>query len=314
METTDKNLEVGRIPRSGVSFLLALCFGAVGLLPFALAWNLTKTLNTLVLSNDTFSQIPLIPLVSMYLIHGNRKVIFSDVSFEWITGSAILAPGIIFVIAARLSAGQLSPTNQASLFVLGVVIIWMGAFVLLFGSHAFRSASFPLLFLLFAIPIPEPILSHVISFLQKGSANAAEVFLKLAGIPYLRRDLVFDLPGVSIRVAEECSGIRSTLALLITTTLASYLFLRTGWRRMLLIFVVVPMALIKNGLRIAGLTLLSIYVNPGFLTGDLHRRGGVVFFIIALVPMGFLLILLERGERRRSAVTAGTREFHSEQA
>ena len=170
-----------------------------------------------------------------------------------------------------------------------------------FRRRAFRAASFPLLFLLFAVPIPEPILSHLISFLQKGSANVAEVFLNLAGVPYLRRDLVFDLPGISIRVAEECSGIRSTLALLITTTLASYIFLKTGWRRMLLILVVVPMALIKNGLRIAGLTLLSIYVNPGFLTGNLHRRGGIVFFMIALVPMAVLLILLERGERPGSA-------------
>ena len=55
----------------------------------------------------------------------------------------------------------------------------------------------------------------------------------------------------------------------------------------------------KNGLRIARLTLLSIYVDPGFLTGDLHRRGGIVFFIIALIPMALLLILLERGERPR---------------
>ncbi len=303
MHTTNKSLDVRSIPTSGVSFLVLLCFCALCLLPFALAWNLTKTLSTLVFSNDTFSQIPLIPLVSMYIIYGNRKSIFSDVSVDWTTGTAFLVPGIIFVFMARLSImEQFAPTNRTSLFVFGVVMVWLGAFVFLFGMHAFRAATFPLLFLLFAVPIPEPILSHLISFLQKGSANVAEVFLNLAGVPYLRRDLMFDLPGVSIRVAEECSGIRSTLALLITTTLASSLFLKTGWRRMLLILVVVPMALIKNGLRIAGLTLLSIYVDPAFLTGNLHRRGGIVFFMIALIPMALLLILLERSERPRSAV------------
>jgi exosortase len=312
MHVSNKN--VIRARADSVSPILALCFAALCLLPFAVSWDLTRALFTLVFSNDTFSQIPLIPLVSMYLIYSNRKIIFADITFGGTTGAALLVTGLMFVVVAHLNAGRLGSTNWASLFVLGVVVIWMGAFVLLFGVRAFRSACFPLLFLLFAVPIPEPILSHLISFLQKGSANVAEVFLNLAGVPYLRRDLVFDLPGVSIRVAEECSGIRSTLALLITTTLASYLFLRTGWRRMLLILVVVPMALIKNGLRIAGLTLLSIYVNPGFLTGNLHRRGGIVFFMIALVPMAVLLILLERGERPGPAAAGTPENFVREQA
>lgn len=312
METANKS-DLRAIPAFRLSFPVLLCFAAVCFLPFALGWNLTKALFTLVLSNDTFSQIPLIPLVSAYLIYGNRKLIFSDVSFEWTKGAALLLSGIIFVVVAQLGMRQFASTNRESLFVLGVVVVWMGAFILLFGTHAFRTARFELLFLLFAVPIPEPILSQLISFLQKGSANVAEFFLNLSGVPYLRRDLVFDLPGVSIRVAEECSGIRSTLALLITTALASYIFLRTAWRRMLLIFVVVPMALIKNGLRIAGLTLLSIYVNPGFLTGNLHRRGGIVFFMIALVPMAALLIVLERGERIKSARAPVHENFVREQ-
>lgn len=300
MPIADKNISTRAIATSAKSSspLFALCSAALCLIPFALAWDLTRGLAALVLTNDTFSHIPLIPLVSAYLIYANRDVIFSNVSFEPIVGSSVLVPGIILVIVARLNIGQL-PTNRETLFVLGTVCVWVGSFIILFGTRAFRSACFPLLFLLFAVPIPEPVLSYVISFLQRGSADVAEAFLNLGGVPYLRHDLIFVLPGVSIRVAEECSGIRSTLALLITTALASYLFLRAGWRRMILVLAVVPMAIIKNGMRIAGLTLLSIYVDPGFLTGNLHRRGGIVFFVIALVPMALLLILLERGEKPR---------------
>jgi exosortase len=299
MPIANKNISPRAIATSARSSspLFALCFAALCLIPFALAWDLTRGLSALVLTNDTFSHIPLIPLVSAYLIYANRDAIFSHVSFEPVVGSSILVPGIILVIVARLNIGQLPPTNRETLFVLGTVCVWVGSFITFGGTHAFRSACFPLLFLLFAVPIPEPVLSYVISFLQRGSADVAEAFLNLGGVPYLRHDLMFALPGVSIRVAEECSGIRSTLALLITTALASYLFLKTGWRRMILVLAVVPMAIIKNGLRIAGLTLLSIYVDPGFLTGNLHRRGGIVFFVIALVPMALLLILLERGEK-----------------
>ena len=123
-----------------------------------------------------------------------------------------------------------------------------------------------------------------------------ELFFRMAGVPYLRQGFVFELPGVAIRVAEECSGIRSSLALLITTVLASHFFLRTNWKRMLLCVVVVPIVIFKNGLRIATLSILAIYVNPGFLYGRLHHQGGFVFFIIALLPMALVLRLLQKGE------------------
>jgi len=74
---------------------------------------------------------------------------------------------------------------------------------------------------------------------------------------------------------------------------------------MLLLIVVVPLAILKNGLRIATLSTLAIYVDPGFLTGNLHHRGGILFFMIALFPLALLLILLERGERPRPALPEG---------
>ena len=279
-----------------------LLFGILCALPFLLAADRTRALVAMVLGNDTFSQIPLIPVVSVYLVYSHRKKIFANVSSSWLAGGALMASGLLAVILAKLDVWQLAPANQGSLFVLGIVLFWMGSFALLFGTAAFRLALFPLLFLFFAIPIPEPFLSIVVSFLQRQSANAAEGFFHIAGVPYLRKELIFDLPGVSIQVAEECSGIRSTLALLITTVLAGYLFLQTSWRRWLLVLVVVPVAIVKNGLRIAGLSTLAVYVNPDFLTGPLHHRGGIVFFLIALVPMALLLIYLEGSERRQRAL------------
>lgn len=269
------------------------------ILPFALAWDLTKTVSTLVFANDSFSQLLVVPLVTAFLIFQGRERIFSTISFDWVSGAALLIPGVTLLFAARFNVWHLRLTNQSALLILGAVLISLGAFGLFFGAHALRHARFPLLFLLFSVPVPEPILSEIIRFLQKESADAAGIFFQLAGVPYLRRDLVFQLPGVSIRVAEECSGIRSSLALLITTVLAGYLFLRSTWRKLLLCAIVVPLAILKNGLRIATLTALAIYVNPGYLYGNLHHRGGIVFFIITLVPMFLLLRLLQTGERNR---------------
>ena len=285
---------------SKMSHLHVIAFMLACLLPFVMAWESIRILFALILANETFSQIPLIPLVSLYLIYGKRKTIFSEVSSGWILGFALITPGIISLIAARFDFWPLSSTNQGVLIVLGIVLTWMGLFALFFGTQAFRTASFPLLFLLFTVPVPEPLLSKMITFLQQESANLTEIFFQLARVPYFRQGFVFQLPGVAIRVAEECSGIRSTIALLITTVLAAHLFLSSNWRRLLLIIAVVPVAIFKNGLRIATLSTLAIYVNPAFLTGNLHHRGGIVFFVIALLPMSLLLMFLERREKSNS--------------
>jgi len=276
-------------------------FVLVCLLPMVLAWDSLRSLLTLVIENETFSQIPLIPLVSIFILYANRRALFSNVSWGWRLGSVLMIPGTILLNAARLNSWHFSSTNQDIFVILGMVIFWMGAFALIFGSRAFRSARFPLLFLLFMVPIPEPILSKVIYFLQKESTEAAELFFRLVGVPYLRQGFIFALPGVTIRVAEECSGIRSTLALLITTVLVSYFMLRSNWTRALLCLVIVPLSILKNGLRIVTLSTLAIYVNPDFLYGNLHHHGGIVFFLIGLVPLILMLKWLQKAERKAPA-------------
>jgi len=66
----------------------------------------------------------------------------------------------------------------------------------------------------------------------------------------------------------------------------------------LLALSVVPIAVFKNAVRIVTLSVLSIYVNPSFLTGNLHHRGGIVFFLLALGLIFGLTELLRRLEAR----------------
>jgi exosortase/archaeosortase family protein len=59
------------------------------------------------------------------------------------------------------------------------------------------------------------------------------------------------------------------------------------------------MAILKNAIRIVSLTLLSVHVDPGFLTGQLHHEGGIVFFALALALTFPILVLLRSLEARR---------------
>ena len=147
------------------------------------------------------------------------------------------------------------------------------------------------------IPIPEPILSRTIYFLQSGSTDIAYFLFHALGVPVFRQGFLLTVPGVTIEVAKECSGIRSSMALFITCLIAAYLFLRKPWKRLLFVVLSIPLALIKNGIRIVTLTLLSVYVDPSFLSGNLHHNGGFVFFLLALGILAPVLLLLEKTER-----------------
>ena len=66
----------------------------------------------------------------------------------------------------------------------------------------------------------------------------------------------------------------------------------------MLVLLVIPITMFKNGIRITTLSLLGVYVDRGFLTSSLHTDGGILFFILALCLMAPILFLLRRGEKR----------------
>jgi len=179
-----------------------------------------------------------------------------------------------------------------------LVLIWIGGFTLCYGIVSLRGAVFPLIFLFFMVPIPGVVLDKIILFLQTGSAEAAYGFLQATGVPVTRDGFVFHLVTSDIEVAKECSGIRSSLSLVITGALAANFFLRTGWARTLLMLSLVPIAVLKNGFRIASLSILGVYVDERILGSDLHRRGGIIFFVLALVLVWLVIVLLRKAERR----------------
>ena len=218
-----------------------------------------------------------------------------------------MIPGIGMILVGAVlywtgTHGQTSSQGGGeSLFVsaLAVLLIWVGGFVSAYGVSAAREAAFPLLFLLLMIPLPERFLNWTIELLQRGSTEISYLLFNLVGVPALKQGFVISVPGISIEVAAECSGIRSSLALLITCLLAAHLYLRTPWKIAVFILLVLPLSIIKNGIRIVTLTLLSLYVDPRFLTGSFHRDGGFVFFLLALLLLFPVFLALERSEGHR---------------
>jgi exosortase len=220
--------------------------------------------------------------------------VFSKARADFLTGSGLLLPGAILGGAAHFYSR--APGDYLSVEILALIVLWIAGFALCYGTDALRAACFPLLFLMLMIPIPDFLIDNVIFFLQTGSAAVSYWLFRILNVPVFKEGFVFILPTLNIEVAKECSGIRSSMALLITTLLAGEFVLRSGWRKSLLVLSAVPILIFKNGLRIVTISLLSIYVDPRFLHGWLHTSGGVVFYVLALLSLFPIILLLKRGE------------------
>ena len=135
-------------------------------------------------------------------------------------------------------------------------------------------------------------MDKIIFVLQRGSAEATYALFRLSGIPMFRDGFRFELPGIGIEIAKECSSIHSAWALFITGLLLAHLFLRSSRAKICLSVLTVPIAIFTNGVRIVTLCCLATWVDPGFLNGDLHRQGGILFSLISLsFLVGFLCVL-----------------------
>jgi exosortase len=255
----------------------------------------------LALKDDLYSHVPLIPLVSAYLLYGRRKDRGGVRSYAVFPGISILMVSLVALAAGKGLEGLVERNDVLAVLVMAAVVFWIGSVVLCYGIREARRVWFPLCFLVFMIPIPTALLDGIVAVLQWGSAHAAHGILILTGVPLVREGFLFHLPGLSVFVAEECSGIRSSLVFFIISVLSSHLFLRSAGKKMILIASVLPLTILKNSMRITAITLLSAYVDRGFLTGPLHTSGGILFFAVALTLWMPILWLLRRREKKQAA-------------
>jgi exosortase len=270
----------------GIFFILSL-------LPF---WRPLNALLHLSLHDDRYSHILLIPLMSVSLVYLRRERIFAFLRYCPSKSAPLLVVGVVLFCLAQSQFSALNPTDHLSIVVPAIVLVWMAGFALCFGMQSSRAALFPLLLLLLMIPIPTIALDKTVVALQEGSAVMTYALFKLLGVPVLWQRFKFSLPGVEIEIAKECSGIRSSLALFITSILAGYVFLQSNWRRVSFSLLTVPVVIFKNAVRIVTISCLGVYVNPGFFEGKLHRYGGLPFSLISLAILVPVLFALQNGE------------------
>jgi exosortase len=220
--------------------------------------------------------------------------------------AALLALALLIGCYARWWMSAASDDVRLSLAMFALVAWWIASVVFCFGQRAFRSFLFPLCFLFLLVPVPGVVLNVIVGWLQHGSAWMATLLFRAVGEPVQRNGIFLSLTRLDIEVAKECSSIRSSCLLGITTMVLAHLFLRSWWRNLVLVLIAIPLSIAKNGLRIFVIAELGTRVDPGFLDGRLHHHGGIVFLVIALGAIVVLLAMLHRGETRPQLLSAST--------
>lgn len=269
--------------------ILVLCF-AVPL------WQLFR----FAAGSDLYSYIILIPFISFYLLWLKRDALPVSIQPALLVSAVFLVAGLALAAVYWLwlrSPLQASYDDYLAVMTICFLLLFYGVSSLFWGAQTLRAVAFPLAFLIFLVPIPLAAIQHINSFLQSGSALAAAGFFSLAGTSFFQDGLAFHLADIRLEIAPECSGLHSTLVLFITSLLASYIFLRTPWKRALLTFVVIPLGLLRNGFRVFVIGQMCIHMGPQMINSPIHHKGGPIFFVLSLVPLFLLLLILYKSEK-----------------
>ena len=254
-----------------------------------------------VAGSELHSYVLLVPFVSAYLLYLRRDQLPKKHSTDLLLTVVSLAAGLgIFAYTQSLEIGARAPAINTRIVLLTLSFLCClaaGGFFF-FGRDWMRAAAFPLAYLIFMVPMPDGMADALETASKSATTEVTDLLFHLSGIPFLRSGAIFQLPNITIEVAQECSGIRSSWVLFMTSILAGNLFLKTPWRRFALIAFVIPLGILRNGFRILVIGLLCVNVGPQMIHSLIHRRGGPVFFAISLIPLLVVLWWLRKGDVR----------------
>ena len=242
----------------------------------------------------------LIPFFVLFLLWDRRNLLRATPTQPSWSGIPLIALALLVFLTGVFGADLF--LARLSFVLLTAGLVWT-----LLGSAMLLRLRFPLLALLLAIPLPVLVMNELTFPLQMLASSVASTLLPLAGVPVLRDGNVIQLPAMQLEVAEACSGIRSLTSLFTASILFGYFLERATWRRAVLAFASIPIAVAANALRIVGTGLCVQYWNPEKAVGFFHEFSGWLMFLVALVCLYFVHVLLRLTGSRSSSYAGGPR-------
>jgi exosortase len=151
------------------------------------------------------------------------------------------------------------------------------------GWPFLRKIGFPILFLAFAIPLPEWVLDQSTAPLKEFASYVTTGLLQKAGIPIVREGVTLYVAQYQLLVEDACAGLNAIVGLTSLGLLYAYLLRSASWQYcVLLLLFILPIAVLANIIRIIVLVLLTLYGGNDLAQGFLHGVAGLFLFGTAL--------------------------------
>jgi exosortase len=227
--------------------------------------------------------------ISAYLVWLRRdRIAAVEPNPNWL-GLLLVAGSLIMLLVGTAGVEYFLMRTSA----IGVVT---GAVLYVGGTRLLRVLAFPLAFSLLMIPLPAIVFYRIAFPLQLLATRFGVSVLQLAHIPVLREGNVIQLAHTTLEVAEACSGIRSLVSLFSLAVLYGYFVATRPTVRAIVAISSVPIAIVANGLRVAGTGIAANYVGPAAATGFFHTFSGWLVFVASFAMLATIASAL-RGLR-----------------
>jgi exosortase D (VPLPA-CTERM-specific) len=289
----DESSAVSAWSRNGIWWIVAaLCAGLLGVIYY----DALALMVGIWVDDENYGHGFFVPFISLFLIWMKRDTIRAiEARGSW-WGLPLIVVGLALYVMGEL--GTLAPLLQLSFWLVLVGLCWTAL-----GGRIVRSLSFPLLYLLTMIPLPQFLLQGLSGQLQLLSSALGVGCLQVVGVTAFREGNVIDLGPIQLQVVEACSGLRYLFPLMSLALLCAYLFQGPMWKRATVFLSSMPIAIVLNGFRIGVIGVLVEYFGAGAADGFLHLFEGWVIFLISLAILALVMWGLARigsGNRRQS--------------
>jgi len=223
-----------------------------------------------------------VPVIAAYIAWQNRDKLLESGLRPNNWGLVILVFAAIQVYVAGLAAELFTQRTAIIESIIGITL-YLG------GMPALRILSFPIVLLLFMVPIPSVIYTRITFPLQIFASQVAEFSLNLMGYAVLREGNVLELASQKLSVVEASRKIKSLISLGFLSLVYSYFFDSRVWMRYFLFIATIPIAILANSARVTLTGILS-EIRPDLAHGFFHSASGWVIFMIAL----FILVTVHQ--------------------
>ncbi|MBL4603772.1 MAG: exosortase [Emcibacteraceae bacterium] len=232
------------------------------------------------MTQEEYSHGFLIPAISLWMLYDRRDALAASIGKPMWSGLILILMSAFMLLIGELSAIFILVQTGFILSLLGISLVFGGMALL-------RLTTLPILFLLFAIPMPY-FLDSIMSWrLQLISSELGVFFIRVFGIPVFLEGNVIDLGSYKLQVVDACSGLRYLYPLTSLGFLIAYLFKAPLWQRTIVFLSTIPITILMNSFRIGMVGVLVEYWGGGMADGLLHYfEGWVIFMACAAILCG----------------------------